>query len=1421
MKGEVLGNEDELVDYTINSNLRLKNPNPAFDNDKFIDYYNGILKYYYQNEDDDNANLHKTTLQAEILNEPYALLPSYIFKSHRDLLVKDSGLNDYTNHPHGIINDGWNGNLNAKTLQSANLGFPQHIFSNNIINDAGETYTETKNAGIVITIPYTQRNTSGKYVTRLGDVTEYRNGEDYLTKHTISINGPESELTEQIDIKDNYSYVQSIVGKIDGVPKRLNIKYSFSDDENDISFIDENGDPLNLYGRVVEASSIEKKYVLSIFETQNSPAISGDFEDKYVDRNETTLKEALQAIYEMPLATFKYNREYESEDPYYKRYFGIVVERIAATKNNFASDAELTNKTAYDEVEYTYTDEEKASIAEYLNLVTDNPEQGMRTSAVIGILLKAAKETQERLLNLEVSTYGKDSPTLPGADTANPNFTDNNQKSTIAGLNRLVKALCREVFQDADPSNINDKGAWSEGSDNYSRLDLLDKEVNGADAIDDNKERLWLTEDLGTTYPDDASITETLTLNEDVVGDAANNDDFGREDAVKYPKENTYEYAKEDVDNFDGINDAINRIVAKLNQLTINVNGADDIKMQPRKLDNIRGTLATLLRDVYSDGTVEDVNSGIYVKNHLSRIDKILQDLYNFDLTYGETRAKDQTYNGRTLNGDENDLSADENTIGSFSSRSPEKINDIYNKASILDVIIELLSGNEKDLVKTRATPWKDFDNDERNHKINADNTIATTYDNTAAAVNNKISLNHNTVLERLDNVEKALTLIYSRLANKTDFTKDSARVGEGAYAGVTSIDDYMKYIRDNSGLCFDRLGLYADKAEGDARTDAAKNVVAENWVRAVRDTVTDFDMYDTVYDAIKRIKNSEMNLGYNNAKLGTDYDTYKIGNERITKDTYEALAPNGEVPTPEYTVTSDMKAILKLLYGADMSGADDSDNKTSYPHFNVANETNDNFKNSPSGVSVIDALYKMLYNVPKAYSFNAGTSETSGLEGTVDEIYSIAKGFDPANPKKHVAVTNSESPVADGHRNAFILQAASGTYRKNRIDILEDWVKSIYRYVGFGSTNNSNYFTGNLHLTFSQEENGVKNVYVNGKEYCDTSYNKEYIKNEGNYTLVGIALQSYYNTLKLEKVLGDDPNNYPVQWTYVPAANIGSISSKAAAGDMNLTANGVHAALDKLYTYIHNLDAAAVDIDNRLQSFISKTNQYEDATNDTIDEIQNEISKIGDKSDNAISSNTLWGAIEETNNRIVFESNPHPSLELVDNETVVKNDNTNQASDKIVSTAAMKAYVADIVGQLRDEYEAKCQQVKEQAIVIAYLKCNDITVISNDAIQIDHTYRDKDYIWRTGENPNVGNISINPPEKRFGELMCKVTISDFTDNVSYSAYFKYDPKTYSSSCLYKQDFFEFNVIKENKLTYTNEATIDVKSKNKLTFNAN
>lgn len=1397
--GSTFEDEKELSARRVKSSFRLANSDNANGATPFIDYWNGLLKFYYENETDDNIETNKAKLKSTILNNGYALMPSFIFKEHKDTLIDDAIENDES-LPHGISNNGWNGNLNAKTLQSANLGYPQHILSNNASEDENFSYSEKTNTAVRITIPYTQKNSDGKFITRLGDATKYLNATETLLDESLSKDSDEKEITKQINVPTGNNFVLDFFGNKDSNAKHIYAKFNFASGTPDISFVDSDDSALTLNGNFVNTSSIKTKYAYTLFETAATPETLPDgYESKF--KSETSdLNEALQAIYEMPLATFKYNREDDNE--YYKKYFGIIVERVAQTKTNIEEN-DISNKTTWDSVEYKYTDAEKSSMAEYLNMVTDNNEEGMRVTSAIGVLLKAAKETQERLLNLEVSTFGKDSPTLPGEDKTNDNFKANDQHATIAGLNRLVKALCREVFQDADPTSIDDVGAWSENSENYSRLDMLDKEVNGESAKDDDGSRITLAE--STTYPDDASITETVEHTHQVIADKDNDSDF--ENATQYPQKLEYTYTKEDVDDFDGLNDAVNRIVSKLNQLTTDVVGEDDIKQRPKKLDYIRSSLETLIRELYGDKTeAEDIENGAYVKSTLSRIDRLLQSLYNFDLTYGTEKAK-TTFNDKDLYGVKNDVDADDSTFASFSSRSPESAGDIFKNASILDVIIDLLATKEDDLVRTTAHTWKDSAKDANGWKINSNKEKESTYQVLANIENNRLNRHHEDILTRLDDIEKSLSMLYARATNNTDYRDDVDRVNKnadssGSYAGVTSLDDFFYDISDNSGLTHDSKGIYSNnrtsvttiddsgnQIDDYSRTDVAKKVIAEDWKRPLHSTVSDFDAYDIIYDAITRIKNNEWNLAYNNTVLGVDYDDY--ADTQKSKTSYEDLTTDNPSYTKDYTITSDMKAILKLLYGADLANADDSSNKTTYSHFLTANERNDNFTKSPvtDGVSVLDELYNMLYNVPQAYNSSASKITSSS------NYYSIINSsayFDPAVLRNHKAADSSL--LGNGYRTLFITQTKVGSTKapKNRIDILEDWVKSIYNFIGFGSTSDTKYFTGDLGITFKDADNLIslkgnstkgQQVYINSNSTNDVSnvYKNLNLTVDSTYKLSAIALQGYFNSLDIVSLLGSKTES---GWKYNKPDTLSTDDTTPTVysniyGNEDSTPETVYTikeAIDNLYSWTNKLDSAVMELqncDNQDDSDIAAIYKAlgDDYTSESESEsISTRLGSLESTIDNATSTSATVTDYKDSDS----------VLETVELKTGM--------SGRLVKTDAVKEDLANVMSELQSEFIQAAADAQERAILIAYLKCNNITCdgtyvyVTRSGVTVQRAQYEA-FTVNDSSSTNASYLKIDTAAiKRFGESYYKITIFDSEDQVEYSAYVPSGsaPKDYS-----------------------------------------
>ena len=249
----------------------------------------------------------------------------------------------------------------------------------------------------------------------------------------------------------------------------------------------------NLVG-VLDTTKIEKTNLLVSEDLKKGrPTIEQiTADEKAFDK----LGSALQALHELPLGTYTYKRGQED----YKQQLGIFIERvnqirdnlgvargesedekdthnflihkrnslIPSNASNIVDRSEGTNVDFNDprreENFYSYTAEEIKSIAHYLDLVTSKKELQQEIRNTVGILLKAAKETQDRLLDVETSIFGWDAKTVPGNRTQKEEFIENRiaeplrnelvNTPLLFGLNRLMRALCLELFDTADLNNI-------------------------------------------------------------------------------------------------------------------------------------------------------------------------------------------------------------------------------------------------------------------------------------------------------------------------------------------------------------------------------------------------------------------------------------------------------------------------------------------------------------------------------------------------------------------------------------------------------------------------------------------------------------------------------------------------------------------------------------------------------------------------------------------------------------------------------------------------------------------------------------------------------------------------------------------------------------------------------------------------------
>lgn len=357
--------------------------------------------------------------------------------------------------------------------------------------------------------------------------------------------------------------------------------------------------------------------------------------------------------------------------------------------------------TDYKENTYQYTEDEAKSIKEYLTTIIDNSSNGQDVLSTIGLLLSAAKETQERLLRVEASTFGRDYETIPGNHepyklTDMPGVVPD---PTNYGLNRLIRAICQELYYDSNPFDEALSNGGEVNTSSFSRIDRIDREIHGELNTEDGVKTApnTLNEIDSSTYPyedmirakDDTEVREAEFTMEtyDKTATERGTNVKTRVDMSLYKKNSDGDYKAELDTNiaekdgqFNGIVDAIYRITTKLNALTESINNSDNIADSPKRLNTIRQNIEHIIREAYFDDAYvidvageeekttpgedkkveifknhnkidaepyHDVNgpeNAPYMKN-VSRFDKLTNDLYNYSITVsGEGYASFQNF---------------------------------------------------------------------------------------------------------------------------------------------------------------------------------------------------------------------------------------------------------------------------------------------------------------------------------------------------------------------------------------------------------------------------------------------------------------------------------------------------------------------------------------------------------------------------------------------------------------------------------------------------------------------------------------------------------------------------------------------------------------------------------------------------------
>lgn len=368
-------------------------------------------------------------------------------------------------------------------------------------------------------------------------------------------------------------------------------------------------------------SKLEAKKVLGTSRTI-VPSEYGNLSGNFDFTNET-YKELLQddtiaskALYEINSIIYKYKNDHENAKP----FIGILIDQLRkiVEDEKFDADHNILINGDLTLQKYNLTPQQKKDIEKILNLLTNDKDSAQVVSSSIGLLIKAAGETQKRLLNIESALFGRDYETLPdSADQKTESNVYPNEETISSlpariGITRLVNSLSKTVLGSVNPEGsqvnpdqssneirIKDLYKQIEGSNgNYGEAGIELNLLTGSDitnsqtgtgAVSDENDEV----SVGTynTYPEvkyGATTGTSLT--------APNGFNYNS-DIPKTPSDSSNDKYKSRP--LKGINDALNRIMYKLNMLTSDIHGYDDILSKPVRLDNIRSRLNQVFSDSY------------------------------------------------------------------------------------------------------------------------------------------------------------------------------------------------------------------------------------------------------------------------------------------------------------------------------------------------------------------------------------------------------------------------------------------------------------------------------------------------------------------------------------------------------------------------------------------------------------------------------------------------------------------------------------------------------------------------------------------------------------------------------------------------------------------------------------------------------
>ena len=585
--------------------------------------------------------------------EEYVKLLRTDLDTHIDQVVSDARKdeNGKVLGVHGIINDGAKGNINARALVGATLSNGRQALVENVSEHAYIPFVDENNCiGIGIKTHYFNRsgNTDPALVLT-SSVAVQSDGRTLQTTETSEVDGVDSLLKVftvgasyvncRICKVDDEQAIKISAGNLEKQPVNLMLAKVTTDEivtdnlkankidlgegmyitKDKVMFWD-GGSSIAYKVPISELLSFNLKDADNEKYVKLTPNTPVDVDGRPVGTLDTKLLEdstlrvisetdvtafsklgsALQALYELPMGTYKYKRG-QAE---YKTQLGIFVERVNQIRDNLANIASkgetaegnadnenylahkrntyiqsahplikdrLGGKFTYEDDlkvlnnSYTYTEDEIQSIVHYLDLTTNKKELGQEVRNTVGMLLVAAKETQERLLDVETAVYGFDAKTLPGDPQAKVDFINNRidaklrdqltNNPLLLGLNRLMRTILLELYDTTDldkidaeiESRVTDSDTLGSKVSIKSRLDQVDEIAsnlnNQCSALVQYYCENILNDESGHTYTDivntsgipfisDEGLVENSTIKEVVANlkdshETSNNRDAG------------------------------------------------------------------------------------------------------------------------------------------------------------------------------------------------------------------------------------------------------------------------------------------------------------------------------------------------------------------------------------------------------------------------------------------------------------------------------------------------------------------------------------------------------------------------------------------------------------------------------------------------------------------------------------------------------------------------------------------------------------------------------------------------------------------------------------------------------------------------------------------------------------------------------